>query len=199
MSFILCFLAIRAAACQPRTEHASPGPATRSSQAADHALASRPSATSQPAPGTWENAAKGIRVSYPLSWQPRKNPDYELMLIQAGGAGEDPRITIDIPDLPPHLPWMIQMSRIEHDYLADLKKSHPDLKLEETTDAKVPNATARLVRSTWHEDRIMHEDVVLFMIHANAVYILDARADAQHLSAARSAFDSIEASIHWTK
>ena len=199
MTCILCVLAIWTTACQPRANHTTPAPATRSSQAADHALASRPSAATEPAPGTWENAAKGIRFSYPLSWQPRKNPDYELMLIPAAGAGDDPRITIDIPDLPPHLPWMIQMSRIEHDYLADLKKSHPDLKVEDASDTKIPEATARLVRSTWHQDKVAHEDVVLFMIHANAVYILDARADTQHLPAARSAFDSIEASIHWTK
>ena len=34
-----------------------------------------------------------------------------------------------------HMPWMIQMNRMEHDYVADLKKSHPDVKLTDATGA----------------------------------------------------------------
>lgn len=120
------------------------------------------------------------------------------MLVPAGATTDEPQITLDVPDLPPHMPWMIQMSRIEHDYLADLKKSHPDLKLQDATDAHVPGATARLVRSNWHQDKTEHDDVVLLMIHASAVYILDARTDAPHLPSTRAAFDSIDASIKWT-
>jgi hypothetical protein len=140
-----------------------------------------------------------VRLTYPAGWQPKKNPDYELMLIPTGAASDDPCITFDIPDLPPHMPWMIQMNRIEHDYLADLKKTHPDLKLEDANDTPVPNSTARLLRSTWHQGTIVHDDVALLIIHASAVYILDARADAQHLSQTRTAFDSIESSLTWTK
>ena len=121
------------------------------------------------------------------------------MLIAAGTSGEEPRITVDIPVLPPHMPWMIQMNRMEHDYLDDLKKSHPDMKLIDATDEKLPNTTARLVRSSWRENGIIHDDVALLMIHANAVYILDARADEKHLPSTRKTFDSIEASIQWSK
>ena len=120
------------------------------------------------------------------------------MLVPIGATTDEPQITLDVPDLPPHMPWMIQMSRIEHDYLADLKKSHPDLKLQDATDAHVPGATARLVRCNWRQDKAEHDDVVLLMIHASAVYILDARTDAQHLPSTRAAFDSIDASIRWT-
>jgi hypothetical protein len=194
MIAVICFAGLCMAGCQSQADRKAAVPATRSAQAADRStVATRPSA------GSWENATKGIGISYPANWQPKKNPDYELMLIPVGATSEDPQITLDIPDLPPHMPWMIQMNRIEHDYLADLKKSHPDLKLEDAVDTKVPNSTARLVRSNWHQDKIVHEDVVLFMIHASAVYILDARADTQHLPPTRAAFDAIEASIHWTK
>jgi len=197
MLVALCALGLWTAGCQTQPGHKAIAPATRSTQAADHSPAT--AAGTHPAAGVWESASNGIRISYPTTWQPRKNPDYELMLVPAGATGDDPQITLDIPDLPPHMPWMLQMSRIEHDYLADLKKSHPDLKLEDAADVTLPNTTARLVRSNWHQDKIVHEDVVLLMVHASAVYILDAQADAQHLPPTRAAFDSIEASIHWTK
>jgi hypothetical protein len=96
------------ASAQPLTT--SPAPPTASSEAA--------SAPGKPT----EWGEKGVRLKYPSDWRPKRSPDYELMLIPPGAAGDDRRITVDIPDLPPHLPWMIQMSRIEHDYVQDLKK-----------------------------------------------------------------------------
>lgn len=147
----------------------------------------------------WENSGKGVRLTYPSDWKPRKNPDYELTLIPIGAGGDERRITLDVPDLPPHLPWMIQMNRIEHDYLQDLKKAHPDLKLQDDTEAKVPNSIARLVRSNWHEGDLQHDDVVLLIIHASAVYILDARTDHARLSDTRRTFDSVRSSLQWTK
>jgi hypothetical protein len=194
MFILLSVLGLWTAACQPQRQHEHTTTSAPSSQAAVHSVAA-----SQPTASVWEKSSKGVRLAYPAGWLPKKNPDYELMLIPSGATADDPRITFDIPDLPPHMPWMIQMSRIERDYLADLKKTHPDLKLEDAADTHIPNATARLVRSTWHEGSIGHEDVVLLMIHASAVYILDARADAQHLSQTRASFDSIESSLQWTK
>jgi hypothetical protein len=121
------------------------------------------------------------------------------MLVPARAAGEDRRITMDVPDLPPHLPFMIQMSRIEHDYLQDLKKEHPDLQVKDSAEAKVPESTARLVRSVWHQDGTAFEDVVLLMIHASGVYILDARTAEAQLGPTRVAFDSIRNSIVWAR
>lgn len=145
----------------------------------------------------WENSAKGVRLSYPSTWKRVKNPDYELTLRPEGATNDDRRITMDIPDLPPHLPWMIQMSRVEHDYLDDLKKQHSDLSVAETKDGKIPNATSRLVVSLWHQGKTQHDDVVLLMIHASAVYILDAQTDEEHLPQTRQVFDSIESSLKW--
>jgi len=145
----------------------------------------------------WEDSAKGVRLSYPSTWKRVKNPDYELTLLPQGATSEDRRITMDIPELPPHLPWMIQMSRVEHDYLDDLKKQHSDLKVQESKDGKVPNSTSRIVASVWHEGKTPHEDIVLLMIHASAVYILDAQTDDPHLADTRGVFDSIESSLRW--
>lgn len=161
--------------------------------------ATRSAPASAPGEVLWDNSAKGVKLKYPADWQPRKNPDYELMLLPAGAAGTDRRLTMDIPDLPPHLPFMIQMSRVEHDYVQDLKKEHPELRSRDAADVKLPDCTARLVRSSWREGKTEYEDVALLIIHASAVYILDARSDESHLPPTRAAFDSIQSSIQWTR
>jgi len=143
--------------------------------------------------------SKGIRIKYPGDWRPKKNPDYELMLITRTSNNDEPRITLDVPDLPPHLPFMIQMSRIEHDYLDDLKKDHPDVKVDENTDPGMSNTTSKLIRSHWLQDGKPHDDVVLLMIHASAVFILDLRTDEPRMKATRGVFDSMRQSIQWLK
>lgn len=183
--------------------HGHDGEATSASQAA--AAPCAPAAqlaaasTSAPASVLWDNSAKGIKLTYPADWQPKKNPDYELMLLPAGATKEDRRITIDIPDLPPHLPFMIQMGRVEHDYMQDLKKDHPDLQVRESTAVKLPDTVARLVRSSWHQNGTTYHDSALLMIHASAVYIVDAQTEERQVAATSGAFDSVRGSIRWTK
>jgi hypothetical protein len=158
-------------------------------------------AATRPASHTWE--ARGVRVTVPAGWQEKKDPDYELYLLPIDAAAsesdEDARITFDVPDLPPHLPFMLQMSRIERDYEADLRKSHPDLKVDEAGDAKIPEATARLVKSSWHQNGVRHEDVALLIVHANGVYILGMRAGEKRLAEVSAAYDGVRQSMQWVK
>jgi len=158
-----------------------------------------PSPTSGPAPRTWDGSAKGVTVKYPADWQPRKNPDYELMLLPDGVSSEQRRITVDVPDLPPHFAFMIQMGRVERGYIDDLKKDHPDAQVNEAVDAHVPDCKSRFIRTTWHQEKQAFEDVAVLMIHSGDVYILDAQTDEANLPATRAAFDFIESSIVWTK
>lgn len=108
-------------------------------------------------------------------------------------------ITFDVPNLPPHLPWMISLNKIEHGYVDDLRKSHPDLKIESAADHPVAGAKARLVRLTWAEGKATHTHLGLLMMHSNGVYLLSADADAPRLPATRQAFDRISSSIQWAK
>jgi hypothetical protein len=158
---------------------------------------SSPAPTSAPSSVTWEK--KGVKLGYPSTWHPKQSPDFELMLLPEGSTTGDRTITFDIPDLPPHLPFMIQMGQVQKEYLADLKKAHPDLHIDEASDANVPGATAKLVRSTWHRDKQAFHDVVLLIIHSSGVYILDAQGDDAHQPDTRAAFDSIRASLQWVK
>jgi hypothetical protein len=158
-----------------------------------------PPPASAPALIEWDDSAKGIKVKYPADWRPKKNPDFELMLVPIGATVDARRITIDVPDLPPHLPFMIQMGRVEHDYIQDLKKEHPDLRVKDSTEVTLPEGQAKLVRSSWHQKSQTFDDVALLIIHASSVYILDARTDEGNLAITRPVFDQIESSIVWTK
>lgn len=165
------------------------------------------SESSQAPAKTVDWGERGVRLSYPSDWRPRKSADYELLLLpstrpnssRSDAAGTDRRITMDIPDLPPHLPWMIQMGRIEHDYVEDLRKQHPDLKVDEASDANLPNSKSRLVRLSWRQNEMAYHDVALLIIHADGVYILDAQSDGDHYPATRRAFDLIRSSLRWTR
>lgn len=192
MAMIVLSAIVLLAGC-PSRDQRGPTQAAQNAPTAPAALAT----TTAPASVSWKK--KGVELRYSSDWKSINDPDYELALIPAGATGKKRRITVDVPDLPPHFAWMIQMGRVEHDYLADLKKEHPDLKVVESSDAKVPDSTARLVRSTWHEGQQSQHDVVLLIIHAGAVYILDAQTDEPHLAETRAAFDAIRASLKWTK
>ena len=189
------------AACQ--TRHETPPPTeTTTSEVPNHPAAPvANAAVTRPASHMWE--ARGVRVTVPAGWQEKKNPDYELYLVPPGVTSsppdEDERITFDVPDLPPHLPFMLQMSRIEHDYEADLRKTHPDRKVDEAGDAKIPEATARLVKSSWHQNGVRHEDVALLIVHANGVYILGMRAGEKRLVEVTAAYEGVRQSMQWAK
>lgn len=175
-----------AAAAAPKP--VSPGPSQPAAQA-----------TSAPVPVAWDDSAKGIKLKYPGNWRPKRTPDFELMILPADATGDDRRITVDVPDLPPHLPFMIQMSRVEHDYVADLKKEHSDLQVKESKEVALPESKARLLRSVWRQNGAAYDDVALLIIHASAVFIVDARTGDAQLSSTRAAFDSMRDSIVWTK
>ena len=160
-------------------------------------LASAP--TSRPSDQKYENRPKGIRLTYPGDWHAVKDPDYELMILPNGAANDPRHISLDVPDLPPHFPFMLQMDRIAHDYVQDLRKKHPDLKVAGESDEKLPGCVARLVHTQWHQEKQAFDDVVLVIIHANSVYLLNLQSDAPHLPATRATFDSVENSIRWTQ
>jgi hypothetical protein len=155
--------------------------------------------TTGPTPVQWENVPNGVQIHYPGDWTPKKDPDYELMLLPPASSPADRRITIDIPDLPPHLPFMIQMGSVSRGYIDDLRKEHADLYIDEQKDISMPDAKAKLIRSSWTRDKIIHRDVALLIIHASAVYIIDSQCDDAATAATRCTFDSIVGSIRWVK
>ena len=158
-----------------------------------------PPSSPAPARSQFEDRGGGVKFQFPSDWHSVKDPDYVLMLLPGDGKQKDRHIAFDIPDLPPHLPGMIKLGLIQNGYVGDLKKQHKDLKIDSAADVKVPGASARLLRTSWHQNGQAWIDVALLMIHKDRVYILNLDADDGHLPATRAAFDSIQSSLQWTK
>lgn len=178
--------------------HEPSAKATAAAEPSSRANSAAPPA-SAPATVLWDRTDRGIKLHYPADWRPRKNPDYELMLLPPGESKLDRRITVDIPDLPPHLPFMIQMSRIEHDYVQDLRKQHPDLKVQQSVAGGVADSNSKLVHSVWRQNGVTWHDTVLLIIHASGVYIVDAQSGEPQLAGTTAAFDTVRGSIQWSR
>lgn len=151
---------------------------------------------------TFESTAKKIRLSYPANWTARPSKDYVLVAAPPDGdaspsAGRS--ISLDVPDLPPHIPGLIPMGRVEKGYVDDLKEQWPGLRVEESTSQPVAGTQARRVRSTWQTGGRARVELALIMIHADRVYIVRANGDADTQDEVRQVFDTVVGSIEWVK
>lgn len=144
------------------------------------------------------NTQHGIQLGYPARWTAHPSDDYVLLLMPPGV--DQPQacsLSLDIPDLPPHLPGMIRMGMIKNGYLEDLRKNAPDLKIVEDQSHPIAAAVGRLVRTTWTANGQSFGESALLLIHKGDVFIIRSTSDADHLSTARPAFEQVVGSIRW--
>jgi hypothetical protein len=148
---------------------------------------------------TFEHKDTGLHAQYPSNWIPKKDKDYELMLVPADGSGGR-QITIDIPDLPPHFPGMIRLSLIENGFVKDLKSQHKGVHIDKAEDhAANGGAKARLVEASWTEGGKTRKQVALLMMRGEHVYILAYECDAADAPAVQADYDKVAASLSWTR
>jgi hypothetical protein len=199
--YVLCAAAIAAAGgCR----HKSTTAAAAASPAAPTAPSARPApdpstTTPSSAGGTFDGSQWGIQLMYPAGWIPKPDRDYKLLLIPADRTTTDRSLSLEIPNLPPHVPGMIPLKLVKNGYLDDLRKSHPDLQSRDESPPTIPGAHAVLVTSTWQADGRPASETALLMTHGDHVYILRANTLGAPEPALRSAFDTMARSIQWTK
>lgn len=153
------------------------------------------------APTVFARPKLGIQLAYPRGWEVRESEEYELLLRPArSGDGGDVLMSLDVPDLPFHLPGMIPIGAVRSGYLDDLKKQVGVVTTEDLTPPDLGASSARLVRSRWQAGPGGGvEETALLMVHGDRVYILRARADAAHSDETRAAFDGVVRSVRWVK
>jgi hypothetical protein len=161
----------------------------------------------------YDGSKEGFRLSYPADWKQRRTEDFTLLLVPLktpDSKAKDtdlagPRISVDVPDLPPHFPGMITLGLMESNYLSDQKKRFTDMKVMEKTDLKVPKTSARRLVLAGHAKNAdgsagaSYTVVTLLEIHADRVYLPSAEAKTEDYPAVRAEFDQIVASMVWTK
>jgi hypothetical protein len=150
--------------------------------------------TTQTATNSFQDAAGLIRLEYPMVFKTQHDPDYVLSATSDGQT-----LTLDIPDLPPHIPNMIPLGLVVNGYKNDLKKSHPGIKIEEEKPPAVPQAVARELRSSWTEKGDATVELTLLMVHGDHVFILRVVTLGAKLDAARAVFDRIVAAMQFLK
>ena len=200
---LLAFATATAAGCSQRDVSATAGPTT--SPVAKRAT---PSATQSTAPkpsqgGTFDRPKLGVRLNWPSGWTEQTSKDFVLLLSRDGAdeaGGEKPSISLDVPDLPPHIPGMIPIGSVRGGYLDDLRKSVGRIQTTDAPPPPVPAAASRLVRSTWTDSAgRQRQETALLMVHADRVYILRARSATPDEPGVRAAFVEIVRSLKWTK
>ena len=173
----------------------------------DESKSSTPVATTNPAnpssdnkPVSYSSKKFGIQVQYPTGWVARANKDYEAFLVPAAlDAKAEPtaNISLDIPELPLHIPGMIPMGLTKDGYLDDLKKEFGTITTVEK-DHSLPASTAKMLTSTWQKDGKTFRDKALVIIHNDHVYILRARSEGDE-KAIEAAFDQMVGTLQWIK
>jgi hypothetical protein len=150
--------------------------------------------TSQPAtsPATqaFQDANGSIRLDYPAQFTAKHDPDYVL----SATAG-DQTFTLDIPDLPPHIPNMIPLGLVVNGYKNGLKKSHPGVKIDEPRPPTVSQARGRELRSTWEQDHVPTVELALLLVHGDHVFIVRIVTPSDQLAAAQAVFDDVVGSL----
>jgi hypothetical protein len=165
------------------------------------AMASTPLATTAPsAGGNFSDAKCGIQVTWPGGWSQQQSKDYDLLLIPDGSSDpSDKWISLDIPELPMHIPGMIPIGPVENGYLDDLRKQFGKIDVKELSPPAIPDSKRRLVRATWQANGMTIEQTALLLVHDDHVYILRAYSDAKNEDSVRPTFDAVANSIQWLK
>jgi hypothetical protein len=135
-----------------------------------------------------------IRLEYPAQFTAKHDPAYVLSATADGQT-----FTLDIPDLPPHIPDMIPLGLVVNGYKNDLKKSHLGVKINEEPPPVVAQARGRELRSTWEQDHAPTTELALLLVHGDHVFILRIVTPSGQLSAGQATFDGIVATIRFLK
>jgi hypothetical protein len=165
-------------------------------------------ATSQPADALaavkFESAPYAFSVEYPGNWTPiNKGGDFVLALVPAATKGKDAgsplELDIEVPKLPPHIPGMIPIGSVADGYIDDLKKRYPETHVDERIAVTVAGGNARRVVSSMKDQNRPWRDMAVLACHSDRVYIFSADCSVEDYATTRAAFDSLVASMKWTK
>jgi hypothetical protein len=174
-----------------RAQHA-PTPAVQSQAAAS------PAAAADNASGhTFSSPKLGISLAWPSGWSKKESNDYELLLSPDHGP-DGAALSLDVPDLPAHVPGMIPIGMVKNGYVDDLKKSHGQVQIQEETP-KVEGASARKVHATWKQDGKEFQETALLLVHKDRVYILRSNSAAADEATIKGAYDEFVKSLKWVK
>jgi hypothetical protein len=140
---------------------------------------------------------KGVfAFKYPADWQAINGP--EVLDIQQGNFAHR-LLTVDVPFIPPHLPGMITLARIEKGFWDDLRKRMASVQIISSGPQTMLESQARRLRATATQGGVpMSIDAVVAM-RKERVYILSSETDTAGAADGDAALEMILASWKWTQ
>ncbi len=132
-----------------------------------------------------------MALEYPLGWTRRESSEFVLVVGQDEGV-----ISLDVPDLPWHLPGMIRIGLVKNGYLKDLRKKVGPLRMVEDRSRDVADADAWLVRTAWQSEGREWAESALLMVHDDRVYIVRGRGPGEDVQIP-AAFEAVVRSVRW--
>jgi len=162
--------------------------------------ASHRAATTEPAALSgvqYENRTANIRFSYPASWHPVKGDATVTLVPVEESSVRDHWLTVDDPDLPPHIPGFIPLGAVEAGFVNDLRKRYKDLHETSSAACELDGASARRIvaNGTGKTGAVSVNAIVC--VRGDSVYVIDAESDATGEKIVRQAFDQVFASFRW--
>ena len=208
--YLLIFAAVTLiTACARTSEHAAtsedspPANDARVAKATD-APATQPSeapkaerADADDKGGTFKYDPAAVEISWPAGWKRGTVSNYEWAIVPSKDAGQDQSVSMDIPDLPPHIPGMIPVSRVCSSYVKHLGEKNGKVDKQDLTPPSIPDASMKMVRCSWSKDGKGWQETGLLIVHADHVYIFRASSDTEHEKATRETFDKVVQSLKW--
>jgi len=158
-----------------------------------------PVARNQAVSSTFVSEQFAVELAIPSQWASKHSADYILLLTPQEPGGSGMSISLEVPDLPMHIPGLIPIGLVKNGYVDDLRKQHPDLQVQEQTPPKIAHAEMRLVECTWTDGGQTQHETALLIVHGDHVYILRVEAANKDYAHARAVFDAVAQSIHWNK
>jgi hypothetical protein len=139
-------------------------------------------------------------LSYPDGWHRVSVEEYALALAVDASGASGPMISLDIPDLPPHVPGLIPLGLVTRGYTDDLRKLRGEsFRIVSDQRREVGGVTGQQIHSTWRNDQAIHHETALLAVHNDRVYILRATADAEHQTETLAAYEAVLDSIAWLR
>jgi hypothetical protein len=185
------YLCLAVGGCPPRS--AAP-------QTAPRLLATAPAAPATQASNVYDNPKYGVQLTEPVGYSPTPSTDYELLLVPPGSpATPIDSLSLEIPDLPIHVPGLIPLKLVVNGYVDDLKTSHPNLAVEQNQAYTVSSGKAWIVQSHWPDGKTTDTESAILIVHGDHVFILRGNSDADGRTKTLQAFDQFAKSLQWAK
>ena len=138
-----------------------------------------------------------VEFEYPASWHPEKDVTVVTLVPDGQKKGQPTAVAVDMPDLPPHIPFLIPIGLVDAGFVNSLKSRYQDGTIDENVEKSFPDSAAREVKASGKMDDQEVKVLAMLIVHGDHVYLIESVSDLAHLPATQAAYDAIVASWKW--